>query len=203
MKPATFVPPSCEYKMTGSLLEVQRRQHGCLVERWCTGYSDFTKDTMVDSKCWTRSKQSRVGWLLKNRSNEPEGMQTHRRDCTMVVQCSPCHKCVVLQNSSLWVFQGRHKVTKAVNRDTIVWVKATIDRSGYFSCRPKLEWRSQPSAKGALQTRKHTPTNIMELTHTNYRKISNIRRTKSQNLNVSYLGLQLSLRNTCILKPSV
>ena len=36
----------------------------------------------------------------------------------------------------------------------------------------------------------------------NYRKISNIRRrTKSQNLNVSRLGLQLSLHN--ILKPSV
>ena len=34
-----------------------------------------------------------------------------------------------------------------------------------------------------------------------YRKISNIRRTKSQNLNVSRLGLQVSLRN--ILKPSV
>ena len=36
-----------------------------------------------------------------------------------------------------------------------------------------------------------------------YRKISNTRRTKSQNLNVSRVGLQLSLRNTCILKPSV
>ena len=34
-----------------------------------------------------------------------------------------------------------------------------------------------------------------------YRKFSNIRCTKSQNLNVSHLGLQLSLRN--ILKPSV
>ena len=34
-----------------------------------------------------------------------------------------------------------------------------------------------------------------------YRKLYNIRRTKSQNLNVSRLGLQLSLRN--ILKPSV
>ena len=34
-----------------------------------------------------------------------------------------------------------------------------------------------------------------------YRKISNIRHTKSQNLNVSRLGLQLSLCN--ILKPSV
>ena len=34
-----------------------------------------------------------------------------------------------------------------------------------------------------------------------YRKISNIRRTKSQTLNASRLGLQLSLRN--ILKPSV
>ena len=33
------------------------------------------------------------------------------------------------------------------------------------------------------------------------RKISNISRTKSQNLNVSRLGLQLSLRN--IFKPSV
>ena len=29
-----------------------------------------------------------------------------------------------------------------------------------------------------------------------YRKLSNIRRTKSQDLNVSRLGLQLSLRNT-------
>ena len=37
--------------------------------------------------------------------------------------------------------------------------------------------------------------------HNIYRKISNIRRTKSQNLNVSRLGLQLSLCN--ILKPSV
>ena len=35
----------------------------------------------------------------------------------------------------------------------------------------------------------------------NYRKLSNIRRSKSQNLNVSRLGLQLSLRN--ILKPNV
>ena len=35
----------------------------------------------------------------------------------------------------------------------------------------------------------------------NYRKLSNIRRTKSQNLNVSHFGLQLSLRN--VLKPSV
>ena len=35
----------------------------------------------------------------------------------------------------------------------------------------------------------------------NYRKISDIRCTKSLNLNVSHLGLQLSLRN--ILKPSV
>ena len=35
----------------------------------------------------------------------------------------------------------------------------------------------------------------------NYRKVSNIRRTKSQNLNISRLGLQLSLRN--ILKPGV
>ena len=35
---------------------------------------------------------------------------------------------------------------------------------------------------------------------TSYRKISNIRRTKSQNVNVSRLGLQLSLRN--IFKPS-
>ena len=34
----------------------------------------------------------------------------------------------------------------------------------------------------------------------NYRKLSNTRRTKSQILNVSRLGLQLSLRN--ILKPS-
>ena len=34
-----------------------------------------------------------------------------------------------------------------------------------------------------------------------YRKLSNIRRTKSQNLDVYRLGLQLSLRN--ILKPSV
>ena len=34
-----------------------------------------------------------------------------------------------------------------------------------------------------------------------YRKVSNIRRTKSQDLNVSHLGLQLSLCN--ILKPSV
>ena len=34
-----------------------------------------------------------------------------------------------------------------------------------------------------------------------YRKFSNIRRTKSQDLNVSRLGLQLSLRN--MLKPSV
>ena len=34
-----------------------------------------------------------------------------------------------------------------------------------------------------------------------YRKVSNIRRTKYQNSNVSRLGLQLSLRN--ILKPSV
>ena len=34
-----------------------------------------------------------------------------------------------------------------------------------------------------------------------YRKISNIRHTKSPNLNVSRLGLQLSLHN--ILKPSV
>ena len=36
---------------------------------------------------------------------------------------------------------------------------------------------------------------------TTYRKISNIRRTKSQNLNASCLGSQLSLRN--ILKPDV
>ena len=36
---------------------------------------------------------------------------------------------------------------------------------------------------------------------TNYRKISNIRNTKSQNFNVSRLSLQLSLHN--ILKPSV
>ena len=35
----------------------------------------------------------------------------------------------------------------------------------------------------------------------NYRRISNIRRTKSQNLNTSHLGLQLSLSN--ILKPGV
>ena len=35
----------------------------------------------------------------------------------------------------------------------------------------------------------------------NYRKISNIRRTKSQIFNVPRLGMQLSLRN--ILKPSV
>ena len=35
----------------------------------------------------------------------------------------------------------------------------------------------------------------------NYRKISNISRTKSQNLNVSCIDLQLSLR--IILKPSV
>ena len=35
----------------------------------------------------------------------------------------------------------------------------------------------------------------------NYRKVSNIRCTESQNLNVSHLGLQLSLRN--ILKPSI
>ena len=34
-----------------------------------------------------------------------------------------------------------------------------------------------------------------------YRKISNIRRTKSLNLNVSRLGLQLSFRN--VLKPKV
>ena len=34
-----------------------------------------------------------------------------------------------------------------------------------------------------------------------YRKVSNIRRTKPENVNVSRLGLQLSLRN--ILKPSV
>ena len=34
-----------------------------------------------------------------------------------------------------------------------------------------------------------------------YRQVSNIRRTESQNLNVSRLGLQLSLRN--ILKPDV
>ena len=34
-----------------------------------------------------------------------------------------------------------------------------------------------------------------------YRKLSNIRRTKSQNLNVSRHGLELSLNN--ILKPSV
>ena len=34
-----------------------------------------------------------------------------------------------------------------------------------------------------------------------YRQVSNIRRTESQNLNVSRLGLQLSLRN--ILKPGV
>ena len=37
--------------------------------------------------------------------------------------------------------------------------------------------------------------------HTTYCKISNIRGTKSKNLNVSLLGLQLSLCN--ILKPSV
>ena len=36
-----------------------------------------------------------------------------------------------------------------------------------------------------------------------YRQISNIRCTKSQNLNVSRLILQLSLCNTCILKPGV
>ena len=35
----------------------------------------------------------------------------------------------------------------------------------------------------------------------NYRKLSNTRRTKSQNLNVSPLGLQLSLLD--ILKPNV
>ena len=35
----------------------------------------------------------------------------------------------------------------------------------------------------------------------NYRKVSNIRRAKSQNLNVSHLDLQLSLRN--IMRPSV
>ena len=34
----------------------------------------------------------------------------------------------------------------------------------------------------------------------NYRKMSNTRRTKHQNLNVFHLGLQLSLHN--ILKPS-
>ena len=34
-----------------------------------------------------------------------------------------------------------------------------------------------------------------------YRKIYNMRRTKIQNLNVSRIGLQLSMRN--ILKPSV
>ena len=39
------------------------------------------------------------------------------------------------------------------------------------------------------------------MANSKYRKISNIRRTKSLNLNVSRLGLQLSLRN--ILKPSV
>ena len=38
-------------------------------------------------------------------------------------------------------------------------------------------------------------------TNTNYRKISNIRFTKSQNFNVSHLSLKLSLRN--ILKPSL
>ena len=58
-----------------------------------------------------------------------------------------------------------------------------------------------PLQRGLYKQGSFTPTNIMELTHTNYRKISNIRRTKSQNLNVSYLGLQLSLCN--ILKPSV
>ena len=39
------------------------------------------------------------------------------------------------------------------------------------------------------------------LLHPEYRKISNIRRNKSQNLNVSRLGSKLSLCN--ILKPSV
>ena len=37
--------------------------------------------------------------------------------------------------------------------------------------------------------------------HLNYRQISNISRTKSQNLNVSRHVLQLSLRN--LLKPGV
>ena len=42
---------------------------------------------------------------------------------------------------------------------------------------------------------------IHSYTYRTYRTISNIRRTKSQNLNVSRLGLRMSLRN--ILKPSV
>ena len=51
------------------------------------------------------------------------------------------------------------------------------------------------------QVVKILPQVKQELTYSTYRKISNIRRVKYQNLNVSRLGLQLFLRN--VLKPGV
>ena len=49
--------------------------------------------------------------------------------------------------------------------------------------------------------RSSVATDKIEVGEIRYRKVSNIRRTKCQILNVSRLGFQLSLRN--ILKPSV
>ena len=47
----------------------------------------------------------------------------------------------------------------------------------------------------------HDMIYLMVVKRYEYRNISNIKRTKSQNLNVSRLGLKLTLRN--IFKPSV
>ena len=47
----------------------------------------------------------------------------------------------------------------------------------------------------------HIHAGPAQMSRRKYRKISNIRRTKSQNLNVSLLGMHVSLRN--ILKPRV
>ena len=59
--------------------------------------------------------------------------------------------------------------------------------------KPLPRWRHFPVSRGL-------PWCSIEF-HRNYRKIANIRRTRSQNLNVYRLAFQLSLCN--ILKPSV
>ena len=59
---------------------------------------------------------------------------------------------------------------------------------------------AETSPKFLTQSRCHRMRNVVSI-HKNYRKISNIRHIKSQNLNVPRLALHLSLRN--ILKPSV
>ena len=53
---------------------------------------------------------------------------------------------------------------------------------------------STTPTSGRQATRSHLCCTLSPIV--NYRKFSNIRRTKSQDLNFSRLGLQLSLRNT-------